>query len=203
MKKSDLFNKILRNDFMMGYTEAMFFVGQPMTINGKENQDALGETKYGLLDFTVEGLKTIISECEEFLKEAEDTINQIIENQIEYEDRVYKLKIQDMRQAGIDFFFTRGGHGVGFWDGDWLTYEEIKINADTGERVEDDNADDVEIETKIASHETLADKLSDIAKKFGDVHLDVGNGNVYYDSDYNVAKKLKPTKDNESYVPVM
>lgn len=25
----------------------------------------------------------------------------------------------DPKQAGHDFWFTRNGHGVGFWDGDW------------------------------------------------------------------------------------
>lgn len=26
---------------------------------------------------------------------------------------------EDLERAGIDFWFTRNGHGAGFWDGDW------------------------------------------------------------------------------------
>jgi len=29
------------------------------------------------------------------------------------------------RSAGHDFWFTRNGHGAGFWDGDWPTYGDI------------------------------------------------------------------------------
>ena len=29
------------------------------------------------------------------------------------------LNDYEMDQAGIDFIFTRNGHGCGFWDGDW------------------------------------------------------------------------------------
>jgi hypothetical protein len=32
---------------------------------------------------------------------------------------------QTIEQAGHDFWFTRNGHGVGFWDGDWPTYGDL------------------------------------------------------------------------------
>ncbi len=32
-------------------------------------------------------------------------------------------------QAGHDFWFTRNGHGVGFWDGDWLEPEASILTA--------------------------------------------------------------------------
>lgn len=30
-----------------------------------------------------------------------------------------------VRGAGIDFWFTRQGHGAGFWDGDWDAYGDM------------------------------------------------------------------------------
>jgi len=32
---------------------------------------------------------------------------------------------QTPQQAGHDFWFTRNGHGSGFWDGDWPVYGDI------------------------------------------------------------------------------
>ena len=35
------------------------------------------------------------------------------------------LSDDEIVEAGRDFWFTRNGHGVGFWDGDWPTYGEL------------------------------------------------------------------------------
>jgi hypothetical protein len=53
-------------------------------------------------------------------------------------------------QAGRDFWFTRQGHGTGFWDRDELEPEE------------------------------LGDKLSDRAKRFGEVYPEISRGWIYY-----------------------
>lgn len=41
----------------------------------------------------------------------------------------------ELARAGHDFWFTRNGHGCGFWDGDWPTYGEMftKISKGYGE----------------------------------------------------------------------
>lgn len=35
-------------------------------------------------------------------------------------------------QAGHDFWFTRNGHGAGFWDGDWPLYGDLLTDASQG-----------------------------------------------------------------------
>lgn len=34
-------------------------------------------------------------------------------------ERFFELSGECSRQAGIDFWLTRNGHGAGFWNGDW------------------------------------------------------------------------------------
>lgn len=61
------------------------------------------ERNYGPEDFAPEALARIVSDCARFQERAGDLINE-----------------PDHRgDAGADFWFTRAGHGVGFWDGDW------------------------------------------------------------------------------------
>jgi hypothetical protein len=65
-----------------------------------DNDKPLDE-KYGIDDFAAETLQKIVADCERFQEENVAAIN------------------GDYEQAGHDFWFTRNGHGVGFWDGDW------------------------------------------------------------------------------------
>ena len=112
--------------FVQGYIEAMFFTNDAGSVsmvnwNDAEVQEDLRE---GCLDGELPGdagfsdiypgsLKTAIEECEAFQKEAESLLEQAYE-------RDY-----DATQAGRDFWFTRCGHGVGYWDRDQLEAEEL------------------------------------------------------------------------------
>ena len=37
----------------------------------------------------------------------------------------YYLSYDRIEEAAHDFWYTRNGHGVGFWDGDWETYGDM------------------------------------------------------------------------------
>lgn len=137
--------------FVQGYLEAMFFTNEATGVSmvdwsDPEVQSDLEEGSLdgplpadaGFSDIYPGSLQTAIEECAEFEKEAADLLEQAYE-------RDY-----DATQAGRDFWFTRNGHGVGFWDRDVLS--------STGEPHTGGNDHD---------GESLGEKLSDIARKFG------------------------------------
>lgn len=81
------------DDFTKGYIEALFF-----TETSEELEDA------SFADLAPSALAEIMADCAAFQSKAADLLN------LAYE-RDY-----DATQAGRDFWFTRNGHGVGFWD---------------------------------------------------------------------------------------
>lgn len=91
--------------FTQGYIEAMFFT------NGEEIPE---EKAFGNL--APETLRGIIEDCTDFQVRAGPFIALAI-----------KVNEYDQAQAGRDYWFTRNGHGCGFWDrglgavGDTLT----------------------------------------------------------------------------------
>jgi hypothetical protein len=124
--------------FLQGYLEAMFFTNCASGISmveweEPENQELVREgqadgdlpTDAGFGDIYPDSLIKAHHECSEFQQKARALLSQAY-------GRDY-----DATQAGRDFWFTRCGHGVGFWDRDQL------------------KADD------------LGDKLTEIAESFG------------------------------------
>ena len=96
--------------FTKGYVEAMFF-----TNDGEEDQELYGLDTENISE---EAWQKIISDCESFQSHASRILQQAYDDTEDgYDDT----------QAGRDFWFTRNGHGVGFWDrglgdiGDQLT----------------------------------------------------------------------------------
>lgn len=79
--------------FTRGYIEALFFTDEERLREEIGSDDTL--------EIDPNSLWQIIQDCEKFQKDNWDDLG------------------TDIRQAGIDFWFTRQGHGVGFWDGDW------------------------------------------------------------------------------------
>lgn len=71
-------------------------------------------------------LARLASDCREFWNAAGDYIL----DETRVPDRV--------QQAGHDFWFTRNGHGVGFWDGDWPQHGEQLTRIAQGFREFDD-----------------------------------------------------------------
>ena len=86
-------------DFAHAYIEAMFFT------NGDDgDDDEFSLSRLGAERLTKGAKLKIISDCDKFLcRMARDVI---------------AASPGDFEQAGHDFWFTRQGHGVGFWSRD-------------------------------------------------------------------------------------
>lgn len=117
--------------FTQGYIEAMFFTNA----SDPDDGDLADAT---VTDLAPETLELIKSDCAAFQAEADALLS------VAY-DRDYEPE-----QAGRDFWFTRNGHGVGFWDRAVL------------------DADD------------LGDKLSEVARKAGGYDLYCGDDGLIY-----------------------
>lgn len=123
-------NRIDINSLVSGYLECALFADSP------DNETAV--------DFTFENisrdmLKKSYADCERFF----DSL---------HIQSVFSQR-PDYHAIGIDFWYTRNGHGTGFWDNYKKTY--------------DDNT---------------AELLTDIATSFGECYLYLGdNGKLYID----------------------
>jgi len=87
------------DDFTRGYIEALFFT------NSGNNEDELNDACFS--DFADETLVAIMKDCDAF-----QAINRALlisaVNSFGY----------GIRCAGNDYWYTRNGHGTGFWDRD-------------------------------------------------------------------------------------
>lgn len=99
--------------FTQGYIEALFFTENAPNAPDAETfaaQCEAGENEgsipadCGFADLAPEALEAIVQECGEFQSTAASLL-----------ERAY-TRNYDAEQAGRDFWFTRNGHGVGFWD---------------------------------------------------------------------------------------
>ena len=79
------------SQFEQGYIMAMFFADSPK-----------GET-WSFDDLSESALRKIKTDCARFCAD-QTTLNYIADNE---------------HHAGRDLWYTRQGHGCGFWDGDW------------------------------------------------------------------------------------
>lgn len=86
------------DDFTRGYIEAMFFTNTGSLDDG-DLQDAT------FADLAPESLAEIIADCTAFQNKHASLLEQACQRD-DY----------SAEQAGRDFWFTRNGHGVGFWD---------------------------------------------------------------------------------------
>lgn len=108
--------------FTQGYLEALFFTsqgdGEPGTDNESglwvesEDEPGLWSNEFGFSDLAPETLAAIIADCREF--QVADNSGQALFDA--YESDAPRA---GPRAAGMDFWYTRNGHGCGFWDGDW------------------------------------------------------------------------------------
>ena len=92
-------------DFVLkGYIEAaLWSTNDESTPDGGEPLDK----KYGRVNIDDETVKKMRADCERFLA----TNGELI-------DRFVALTGRDLEHVGHDFWLTRNGHGVGFWDRD-------------------------------------------------------------------------------------
>lgn len=98
-----VFSKL--DSFMQGYIEAMFF-----TDADADSDDCAGATTS---DLAPEALSSIIGDCEDFRASLPKDGHGRTWLDLAYD---YAPAEYDETMAGRDFWYTRNGHGVGFWD---------------------------------------------------------------------------------------
>lgn len=105
--------------FTQGYIEALFFTSKPVWEDGVTEEDA--QQAYddmvealGFSDLAPEALARIIDDCAKFQAGAAMTAMQAAPG-----DAARNFPPGPTIHAGRDFWYTRNGHGCGFWDGDW------------------------------------------------------------------------------------
>lgn len=116
--------------FAQGYIEALFFTNE-----GNEDGE-LGSA--GFCDMAPETVARIVADCEAFQRACGPLL-----------EEAYERDYAEI-QAGRDFWFTRCGHGVGYWD---------RTQLDAG---------------------GLGEKLSDAAREFGNVDPYLGDDGLVY-----------------------
>jgi len=106
--------------FTQGYIEALFFTscaaGYAMqtvraSLAAYESMIEDGGTvpeDAGFADLAPEALATILQDCQSFKLAC-----------VHVQPLMGEGDMPDEAQAGRDFWYTRNGHGCGFWDGDW------------------------------------------------------------------------------------
>lgn len=85
--------------FTQGYVEAMFFADM-------HDPDDCELERMTVADLSAEAWASIIKDCEEFQVEQAVALAQAYSMDSSY----------DETRGGHDFWFTRNGHGVGYWD---------------------------------------------------------------------------------------
>ena len=93
--------------FAKGYVEAMFFTNGD---TGYERENLLNDL--GVEKLTRAAVKDIAADCDKFLS----TIMPDGCFAQQWIDRASELHNYSEERAGHDFWFSRQGHGVGFWD---------------------------------------------------------------------------------------
>lgn len=166
--------------FAQGYIEAMFFTecepGTDADSHDPETQSALhGEC--GFADLAPEALAHIVAQCAAFQRDSAPLLEKAV------------VRDYDSAQAGRDFWFTRNGHGVGFWDREELAPDSDEYEALTEIMVanRDNNAvwGEALRKRKALTAESIGARLSTAAKAAGEVYVYLGNdGRVYHDGGF-------------------
>lgn len=94
------FNALHLNAFIAGYFEALYFADCATNCDGETVENIDG------VDMTDAAREECRQDCARFLDLAGGKVNLVIAGSDDY----------DHTQAGRDFWFSRQGHGVGFWD---------------------------------------------------------------------------------------
>lgn len=94
------FEKDYFQEFFIAYATAALW-------SSNDDNDIPFDSNFSIDDFDDDALQKLEKDCREFLEKAKDFILNDKRHQNPFE------------QAGHDFWLTRQGHGVGFFDGDW------------------------------------------------------------------------------------
>ena len=173
------------DSFTQGYIEAMFFteceIGKNADSHEPETQSALhGEC--GFSDLAPEALAAIIAQCAAFQRDSAALLEEAFER--DYDDT----------QAGRDFWFTRNGHGVGFWDRKELEpdsdeYEALTTElravcaawSDPDDKAKSREWDSIQGKRSALKTESIGERLSAAAKAAGEVYVYLDDdGRVYH-----------------------
>lgn len=176
--------------FTQGYIEALFFTENEQGTTREERvtsrgtvrkawakREAEGQQKdmpgdYGFSDLAAETLADIVKDCAAFQRNAAPLLA-----------RAY-ARDYAADQAGRDFWFTRNGHGVGFWDRRELKPETEAYERLTAEMVaagHNTAAWDEALKKRNALEaDSLGELLSAAARKHGNHDAYIGgDGKVY------------------------
>lgn len=100
------------DQFTSGYIDAMLFAETDFSDeSGGEPLDR----NYSVDDFDLDSLKKIVVDCENFQEQNIDDIMQVPDWKGRA-DSSGRDSYSGLESAGHDFYFTRQGHGTGFWD---------------------------------------------------------------------------------------
>ena len=88
------------DDFTQGYIEAMFF-----TDTGTGDDEEGGLEHANVAEFAPGEIDAIWDDCQRWQFANQDKLT-----------AAYETGRYDARRAGNDYWYTRNGHGVGFWD---------------------------------------------------------------------------------------
>lgn len=104
------------DEFVTNYIAAMLFS------SSDENDEPL-DRNYDADDIADEAMEKIRSDCLEFLNDPNGGGMIALVEQLEADGREGHTRGSPddtpTTHAGRDFWYTRVGHGCGFWDGDW------------------------------------------------------------------------------------
>jgi hypothetical protein len=107
------------DQFTSAYLQCALFTGTD------ESNDQGGnplDGSYSICDFSKEALKKALADCEKFQELNIDDIEAIPDWKGNTDSHGRNIYTQ-YEVAGHDFWFTRNGHGTGFWDREYLNQE--------------------------------------------------------------------------------
>lgn len=96
----NLYKENTVDEIVSGYKEAFLWTERPLADNSEDDADnTFEDLGYTVWDFSPDAENAIRETCRRFYRLV----------------KRHKLFIPDWKQAGMDLYFTRQGHGVGFW----------------------------------------------------------------------------------------
>lgn len=155
------------SNFAKGYVEAMFFTNCD---SGDERENLANEL--GVERLTRKSVAFIASDCDAFL-------SQLMPDNRPLSAWLSALDGYSMEQAGRDFWFTRQGHGVGFWDREELVLDIWANDSDPAAPWEP-LPDEMHNGDGFTFVGALRDILSERAKDAGEVYPEIYRGWIYH-----------------------
>ena len=173
--------------FTRGYIEAMFFTDEEQLCeeSGRDMPDVavdldtmesrfVGGDSPGFADLAPDTLARIIADCAAF-----QAANRALL------DEAYQL-VYDDEGAGRDFWYTRNGHGVGYWDREALESDSDEYESLTAEMVAASKSGDnaawnaARAKRDAIKAESLGERLSKAARACGGCDSYVGDDGLVY-----------------------